>query len=113
MSKVAKWWAVVLCVLVTLQSAASSLHIRSVEKHQGTSTHLSHGGDQRIQTISVSAKKPECESPGQCIAAFQLAMRKDASLHLHMLFAEAPVSQRVRFESIITSPPELRPKQLA
>ena len=113
MSKVAKWWVIVLCVLVTLQSAAFSLHIRSVAKHQGTSTHLSHGGHQRVQTASVSAKEPACESPGKCIMAFQLAMRKEASLYLHVLAAEAPPSQSVHFESVITSPPELRPKQLA
>jgi hypothetical protein len=113
MSKVAKWWVMVLCVLITLQSAAFSLHIRSVAKHQGSFTHLSHGGNQRVQTASVSAKEPACESPGKCITAFQLTMRKEASLHLHLLAAQAPASHSVCFESVITSPPELRPKQLA
>jgi hypothetical protein len=112
MSKVARWWILVLCVLVTLQSAAFSLHIRSVVKHKGTSTHISHGVHQRVQAVSVSAKEPVCESPGKCITAFQLTMRKEASLHLHMLAAETPASQSEYFESFITSPPELRPKQL-
>jgi hypothetical protein len=113
MSKVAKWWVVMLCVLVTLQSAAFSLHIRSVAKHQGTSKHVGHGGLQRTQAVSVSAKEPTCESPGKCITAFQLAMRKEASLHLQVLAAEAPASQSAHFESVFTSPPELRPKRLA